>query len=138
MRAREGYWAVTVRDVERSLTTRAHEPPKAVDVALSALAEPRRGRLVRTWVGTSRAENGRTRVTFAWEPTETRGRRDTASRVLVTAMGDTGGAYFRGRVPEQGAFGRTRQDPPAEQAAGARAALRYAPWRSRPIRAPCR
>ena len=101
VRAREGYWAVTVRDVERSLTTRAHEPPKAVDVALAALAEPRRGRLVRTWVGTSRAENGRTRVTFAWEPTDARGRRDTASRVLVTAMGDTGGAYFRGRVPEQ-------------------------------------
>ena len=101
VRAREGYWAVTVRDVERSLTTRAHEPPKAVDVALSALAEPRRGRLVRTWVGTSRAENGRTRVTFAWEPTEERGRRDSASRVLVTAMGDTGGAYFRGRVPER-------------------------------------
>ena len=101
VRAREGYWAVTVRDVERSLTTRAHEPPKAVDVALAALAEPRRGRLVRTWVGTSRAENGRTRVTFAWEPTEERGRRDEASRVLVTAMGDAGGAYFRGRVPEQ-------------------------------------
>lgn len=101
VRAREGYWAVTVRDVERSLTTRAHEPPKAVDVALAALAEPRRGRLVRTWVGTSRAENGRTRVTFAWEPTASRGRRDNASRVLVTAMGDTGGAYFRGRVPEQ-------------------------------------
>ena len=101
VRAREGYWAVTVRDVERSLTTRAHQPPKAVDVALAALAEPRRGRLVRTWVGTSRAENGRTQVTFAWEPTEERGRRDSASRVLVTAMGDAGGAYFRGRVPEQ-------------------------------------
>lgn len=101
VRAREGYWAVTVRDVERSLVTRAHEPPKAVDAALAALAEPRRGRLVRTWVGTSRAENGRTRVTFAWEPAEARGRRDTASRVLVTAMGDTGRAYFRGRVPEQ-------------------------------------
>ena len=101
VRAREGYWAVTVRDVERSLVTRAHEPPRAVDVALSALAEPRRGRLVRTWVGTSRGDNGRTRVTFAWEPTEGRGRRDAASRVLVTAMGDTGGAYFRGRVPEE-------------------------------------
>ncbi len=112
VRAREGYWAVTVRDVERSLVARAHEPPKAVDIALAALAEPRRGRLVRTWVGTSRAENGRTRVTFAWEPTEARGRRDTASRVLVTAMGDTGGAYFRGRVPEQArssARGRTRR-----------------------------
>ena len=101
VRAREGYWAVTERDVQRSLVARVNRPPKAVDVALSALAEPRRGRLVRTWVGTSRAENGKTRVTFVWEPTESRGRRDEASRVLVTAMGDSGGAYFRGRVPEQ-------------------------------------
>ena len=101
VRAREGYWAVTERDVQRSLVARINRPPKAVDVALSALAEPRRGRLVRTWVGTSRAENGKTRVTFVWEPTESRGRRDEASRVLVTAMGDSGGAYFRGRVPEQ-------------------------------------
>ena len=101
VRAREGYWAVTERDVQRSLVARVNQPPKAVDVALSALAEPRRGRLVRTWVGTSRAENGKTRVTFVWEPTESRGRRDEASRVLVTAMGDSGGAYFRGRVPEQ-------------------------------------
>ena len=107
VRAREGYWAVTERDVARSLVARVNEPPRAVDVALSALAEPRRGRLVRTWVGTSRAANGRTRVTFVWEPTEMRGRRDSASRVLVTAMGDAGGAYFRGRVPERpGSSGR--------------------------------
>jgi hypothetical protein len=31
---------------------------------------------------------------------EGRGRRDAAASVLVTAMGDRGGAYFRGRVPE--------------------------------------
>ena len=101
VRARKGFWAVTERDAVRALTTAAFEPPKAVEVALSALAEPRRGRLVRTWLGTSRAENGKTRVTFVWEPVQQgRGRGDTASRVLVTAMGDTG-AFFRGRVPER-------------------------------------
>lgn len=129
VRAREGYWAVTMRDVERSLVTRAHEPPRAVDVALAALAEPRRGRLVRTWVGTSRAENGRTRVTFAWEPTEARGRRDSASRVLVTAMGDTGGAYFRGRVPEEirsAARGATRRRSRRAEAAAAPQTMRVA------------
>ena len=106
VRARPGYWAVTERDVERSLTTRANEVPKAVDAALGELAAPRRGRLVRTWLGTSRAENGRTRVTFVWEPVEVTGRREAASRVLVTALGDTGGAYFRGRVPDEATAGR--------------------------------
>ena len=119
VRARKGFWAVTERDAERALTTAAFEPPKAVDAALSALAEPRRGRLVRTWVGTSRAENGKTRVTFVWEPVQQgRGRGDAASRILVTAMGDTG-AYFRGRVPERASSagrgtsgGRSPSGPP--------------------------
>ena len=100
VRARPGYWAITERDAARALRPTVNEPPRAVEVALSALAQPRRGRLVRTWVGTAPAANGRTRVTFVWEPVEGRGRRDVAASVLVTAMGDAGGAYFRGRVPE--------------------------------------
>ena len=99
VRSRPGYWAVTERDVERALRPSA-EPPKAVDVALSALAEPRRGHSVRTWVGTSRGSDGRTRVTFVWEPTRALSGSDAPARVLLTAMGDSGGAFFRGRVPE--------------------------------------
>ena len=122
VRARPGYWAITERDAVRALTPPVNEPPRAVDVALSALAEPRRGRLVRTWVGTAPAENGRTRVTFVWEPVEGRGRRDAAASVLVTAMGDRGGAYFRGRVPEptarsgRGTSRRRRREPAAAPA----------------------
>ena len=107
VRHRQGFWAMTERDVERALTTKVNEPPKAVDRALAALVEPRRGQYVRTWVGTSRGENGRTRVTFVWEPLarlQTRG--ESAARVLLTAMGDTGGAYYRGRVPERGSSAR--------------------------------
>lgn len=109
VRARRGYWAVTEHDVERSLAGPVNEPPKAIDTALSALAEPRRGYLVRTWVGTRRGENGRTNVTFVWEPTRGQSTRSTddPAHVLLTAMGDRGGAYFRGRVPEErGTTGR--------------------------------
>ncbi len=116
VRSRPGYWAITERDAERALTTTANEPPKAVELALSALAAPQRGRLVRTWVGTAPASNGKTRVTFVWEPTQVRGRREVASRVLVTAMGDDGSAYFRGRVPERttgAGRGTTRGRDPA-------------------------
>ena len=106
VRARPGYWAITERDVQRAESTVVNEPPRAVDVALDQLAEPRRGRLVRTWLGTARSDaNGRTQVTFVWEPTDGRGRRDEASTVLLTAMGE-GGAYFRGRIPEEGATER--------------------------------
>ncbi len=106
VRARPGYWAVTERDVERAERTAVNEPPRAVDIALDQLAEPRRGRLVRTWFGTSRSGGeGKTLVTFVWEPVDGRGRRDEASTVLLTAMGD-GGAYFRGRIPEEGAGDR--------------------------------
>ena len=107
VRNRQGYWALTERDVLRAMSTDAMAPPKAVDVALSALAVPRRGHTIRTWVGTSRGDNGRTRVTFVWEPAQrgsagSRGGRgdDDPARVLLTAMGNEGGAFFRGRVPE--------------------------------------
>ncbi len=109
VRSRRGYWAVTERDVERSLAGPVNEPPKAIDSALSALAEPRRGHLVRTWFGTSRGDDGQTQVTFVWEPTRGQSRRpgDDPARVLLTAMGDAGGAFFRGRVPERdGVAGR--------------------------------
>ena len=118
VRARKGYWAITMRDVERSLTTRANAPPRAVDVALANLAEPRRGRLIRTWIGMSRSERGRTKVNFAWEPTSERRQRNAASRVLVTAMGETGRTHFRGRVPEQTISSRRSQTATAEPKGG--------------------
>ena len=103
VRSRKGYWAVTERDVERALSPEVDAPPRAVDVALSALAAPFRGHTIRTWVGTSRGENGRTQVTFVWEPTEAQAGSEEPARVLLTAMGNAGGAFYRGRVPEPSA-----------------------------------
>ena len=109
VRHRQGYWALTERDIERAMTPAINEPPKAVDTALSVLAAPRRGRrLVRTWIGASRGEGGRTRVTFLWEPEPAAGGRAAeAARILLTAMSDNGGPSYRGRVPEsEGSAGR--------------------------------
>ncbi len=121
LRARKGYWAITELDVQRSLRAASDEPPRAVDVALGTLSEQRRGQLVRTWFGSSRADNGKTRIRFVWEPVSERGRRGAqASRILVTAMGDNGGAYFRGRVPESVGPGRgTTRDRVSSSSAGA-------------------
>ena len=102
VRHRQGYWALTERDAERAMTPTVAEPPRAVDTALASLAAPRRGRrLVRTWVGAARGEEGRTRVTFLWEPEPAAGGPgDEPARILLTAMGDDGGPAYRGRVPE--------------------------------------
>ena len=68
VRARKGYWALTEEEMELSAVNRAKpSAPSEVTKALGEIASDRRSRLVRTWVGTARGENGMTRVTFSWE-----------------------------------------------------------------------
>ena len=103
VRARRGYWALTKEDVDRVMAPPKPPPPAAVTKALTTLAEPPGGRPARFWIGTSRGEAGRSRVTFAWEPGTTEGgRSDTApaARVQLTAVAADGRPLFRGRVPE--------------------------------------
>ena len=103
VRARKGYYALTEQNARRVLTPSAPEPPKAFETALSALAEPVRGRLVRTWVGARRGDRGKTKMTFVWEPTgDDQGRQgESASQVMLMAMSDSS-AYFRGDLPASG------------------------------------
>lgn len=102
VRARKGYWALTAEDAARATAAPKPGPPPAINRALSNLAEPSRGRVVRTWVGTSRGENGKTRVTFVWEPIPPQPgvRRDNATSVSLTAASPDGETFFRGDVAE--------------------------------------
>ena len=103
VRARKGYYALTAENAARVLAPPRPEPPRAVDTALATLAEPRRGRYVRTWVGARRGDGGRTELTFVWEPIggDRARRRESASQVMLMAMSDRS-AYFRGEVPGPG------------------------------------
>ena len=67
VRARKGYWALSPEDAARVAAPPKPEAPAAVTAALNSLAEPERGRPAKFWVGTSRGDNGQTRVTFSWE-----------------------------------------------------------------------
>ena len=104
VRARRGYYALTAANAARVLAPPRPAPPRAVDTALASLAEPMRGRYVRTWVGARRGDNGRTQLTFVWEPVggERSRRQESASQVMLMAMSDSS-AYFRGEVPGGGA-----------------------------------
>jgi VWFA-related protein len=106
VRARKGYWALTTEDVAKALAPKP-EPIKGVETALASISAPAASHnIIRTWVGTSRGSNGRTRVTFVWEPVrKVDGDRDpravsSPARVMLTAVGPDGAPYFRGRVPD--------------------------------------
>jgi VWFA-related protein len=106
VRARKGYWALTATETARALAPAKPAAPKAVDEAIAAVNRPSRASVVRTWIGTSRGENGKTRVTFVWEPIpKTPGdsgasRAGDPTRVSLMAVGPDGSPYFRGRVPD--------------------------------------
>jgi VWFA-related protein len=105
VRARKGYWAYTAADAARALAPPKAEAPKAVDMAVAAIVTPSRARVVRTWIGTERGANGKTKVTFVWEPVarvagDAARATDAPARVSLTAVAPDGSPYFRGRVPE--------------------------------------
>jgi VWFA-related protein len=104
VRHRKGYWALTKEETARAMAPPTPEPPKDFEEALATIT-PRpaaQAPTIRTWVGTARGDNGKTRVTFVWEPAPPPPgvRREEAARVSVTAMAPDGSAYFRGRVPD--------------------------------------
>ena len=68
VRARKGYWALTAEETARATAKPKPAPPKAVTDALASVSRPSRTQVIRTWIGTSRGENGKTKVTFVWEP----------------------------------------------------------------------
>ena len=103
VRARKGYWAFTQQDAARALAPPKPGPPKPVENAINAaVARPSRASVVRTWIGTSRGENGKTKVTFVWEPLPKAPGdrpREEPARVSLMAIAPDGSPYFRGKVP---------------------------------------
>jgi VWFA-related protein len=103
VRHRKGYWALTAENTERILAPKK-EQPKEVNAALAAIGERSRTQpdVVRTWLGTSRGDNGKTKVTFVWEPIPPvpGTRREQPARVSLMAIAPDGSPLFRGKVPD--------------------------------------
>jgi hypothetical protein len=87
VRARKGYWASTAEDVSRAATPAPVTPQPVLD-ALAAIAVPNQdGRVVRTWVGTARGADGKSRVTVISEVLAAAGasRSEAVAHLTVTA-----------------------------------------------------
>ncbi len=99
VRARKGYWALSPTETATALAPPKPGPPPAINRALATLATPN-ARFVRTWVGTSAGEGGKTKVTFVWEPLpQAPGVRRGAPRdVSLLVASPSGDVVFRGDV----------------------------------------
>jgi VWFA-related protein len=104
VRARRGYWALNREEVARATAPAKPSMPKPVEAAIAnAVIRPSRASVMRSWVGMSRGDNGKTRVTFIWEPLPKspgdRSREEPA-RVSLMAIAADGSPAFRGKVPD--------------------------------------
>lgn len=127
VRARRGYWAATPEDVKKAEKATGPSVPdaaKPVMQALASIAVPvQSGKYVRTWLGTERGENGKTKVTLVWEPLPKTPvgnlRSDPApGRMSVIAATEKGDLVYRGRTPDNAQLASANP-----QATGASASL---------------
>ena len=101
VRHRKGYLAFTKEDLTRAMTPSKPDRPKDVDIALASVVTPPRGDYIRSWLGMSRGNNGKTKLTFVWEPAPG-AKREEPAKITVTAIGPDGAPYFRGKSPSAG------------------------------------
>ena len=102
VRARRGYWAMSVEETARAMAV-TPETPKPIQQALASIAPSvQAGKYVRTWLGTTRGDAGKTRITLLWEPLPQPpgARREQPGRVSVIAADAKGDLVFRGRAPD--------------------------------------
>src|SRR5262249_50428268 len=92
IRTREGYWS-PIADEELLALSRTPAP---------ITPEPARhiSPFIRAWLGSSRGADGRTRVTFVWEPSSRLPgtKQPAAARVVLKALAADGSSLFEGTV----------------------------------------
>ena len=102
VRTRKGYWTASPDEALRAaLIAQANEPKKVVPPEPA----PHVSTLIRPWFGVSRGDNGKTRVTFVWEPAvRVPGDRprQIATRVVLIGKSTDGSVLFEGPVSPTG------------------------------------
>ena len=101
VRARPGYLAMSAIEVERAVTsTKKTGPPPAITEAFATLASTSQRRsLIGTWIGMSPGTNGKTKISFVWNPAAARPgvRAETPATLSLIAGGANSDLFYRGR-----------------------------------------
>jgi VWFA-related protein len=95
IRARAGYWAPTVRDMQRASREAADSLPPAIAGALAELSPATARRSVDVWIGTGVGSEGRPEVRFVWAPRDAEGTADgpDVSGASLVATSESGRAF---------------------------------------------
>jgi hypothetical protein len=101
IRARKGFWATTPDEVQRAqMMAHANDPRPVIAPEPPRHASP----LIKPWLGFARANNGKIRVTFVWEPSGAvpgdRGVK-VPVRLEMKAVASDGVTVFQGPVRER-------------------------------------
>lgn len=93
VRARRGYWAPNLADMEHARTdaAAAEAIPADVTSAMAVLSAARADRLVDIWVGAERGADGQPAVTVAWTPRTPAARGTESTRTVSVAVKGAGG-----------------------------------------------
>ncbi len=99
VRSRPGYMAMSATEVERALAPKKSGPPPAISEALGTLAvsAQQRRNLIRSWVGMSPGTDGKTKISFVWNPTPAVPgvRREAVASVSLLAGGADSVLHYR-------------------------------------------
>lgn len=100
VRARKGFWAISLEEAMRAAAPPAPAVDPAILTALATIAAPggSAARYGTTWVGTERAEAGKTRVRVVWDSSADTLRSRAGLRVAVTAVDGSGESVFSGQA----------------------------------------
>jgi VWFA-related protein len=114
VRTRGGYWALSPDDLLRAEVISRMNTPKPVAPREPA---PHNSPLIRPWFGMARGTEGKTRVTFVWEPAvRVPGDRSRhqAARLTLTVLSGDGQSVFEGAVLPSGpgTFDTGEETPP--------------------------
>jgi VWFA-related protein len=99
VRARPGYLALSAVEAERALAPKKVGPPPAITEALGTLAATAQQRRnpIRSWIGMSPGADGKTKISFIWNPAPVVPgvRREAAASVALLAGGANSELYYR-------------------------------------------
>ena len=104
VRARAGYWAPTITDMQRASKAAADTLPAPVLRALAELTPPGSRNSVDFWIGTALSAAGRPQLHLVWAPRAgDAGEASEAVAASATVKGAVG-QVFQGSVPREGTF----------------------------------
>lgn len=109
VRARHGYWAMSAENALRAAMPPTPEVDRAIVETLGSIERgTQRPGYGKTWIGTSRGDGGRTRVTVVWEMSGPPDAGAPAARVSISATDAAGAPVVSGLEAEPSASPRAR------------------------------